>query len=107
MGLKLSWGLRQRFGGWVELLNPEVERTSGDAQFASDGRSRSVAIDVHLDGSVFKLLIVDTSLFPRSNHSAIELCPLPFTLSIKWGELHPGQVAQMGQMGYPGQAGQA
>jgi hypothetical protein len=73
-----------------------------------------VAIDVHLDGGFFEFLIVDVSLFPRSNHSAIELCPEPLTLSIKSGELHAGhpghsgqraQMGQMGQAGHPGQAG--
>jgi len=33
------------------------------------------------------------------------LCPLPCTLSINWGELHPGQPGQVSQLGHPAHGG--
>ena len=110
IALELGWGMGDGFGRGVKLFDPKVEGAPRDTQFSSDGRSGTVSVDVHFDGSVFEFLIVDTSLFPRSNHSAIGLCPQPLTLSTKWRELHSGQagqVAQMGQMGQAGHPGQA
>jgi len=96
--LELSWGLGHGFGSRVELLNPEVKRPPTDAQIAGDSWTGALAVDVHFDGGLFELLVVDPSLFPRSNHSAMELCPPPSSVSTKWGEL---------QMVHPVQAGQA
>src|SRR3954471_11947996 len=104
VALHLGWRLGDRFSRGAQFFDPKIERTATDAQLASNGRSGPVAMDVHLHGGFFEFLVIDTSLFTWGDHSAIELCPLPPRLSIKWGELQELQVKQMGHTAQTGQA---
>jgi len=61
--LELGRGLGHGLGRRVELFDPEVERAARDPQIAGDGRSGTLAVEVHLDGGLFKLFIITMTFF--------------------------------------------
>ena len=85
MGLELGRGLGHGWNGGAKLFDPGAESAVGNAQIESDGAAGARTVEVHLDGGFFEFLIERTSLFSQRMHSAIRLCPLPWSLSTKWG----------------------
>ena len=100
MGLELGWGLGHGWNGGAKLFDPGAESAVRDAQIESNGAAGALTVEVHLDGGFFEFLIEGTSLFSQRMHSAIRLCPLPSSVSTKWGEEQPGQMGQVGQAGH-------
>jgi len=89
LGLELGWGLGHGWNGGAKLFDPGAESAVRDAQIESNGAAGALTVEVHLDGGFFEFLIEGTSLFSQRMHSAIRLCPLPSSVSTKWGEEQP------------------
>jgi hypothetical protein len=99
LSLELGRGLGHGWNRGAKLFDPGAESAVRDAQIESDGAAGALTVEVHLDGGFFEFLIEGTSLFSQRMHSAIRLCPLPSSVSTKWGEV---QLGQMGHSGHPG-----